>query len=222
VPEYEDLLLPVPEYDSVCANPELLPGLLFLRVGRKPTQRRLDMACVEDELAGAPRAPRFGTRRRARLVVCRVERARLPAIRTLTILARDELAHRCEPRDRFEILVSPCLSPAGPVVSGVLAVVGTGRTRRPEVDRVADFRVARDLTFAPTGALAREAVSRDGSEALCAVLGGRGAFGGGGRVLDAAWLHRSFLAKGGTSDALESTPHVNHGTTLSPRPAWSS
>jgi hypothetical protein len=76
-------------------------------------------------------------------------------------------------------------------------VAGSTGTRPSSSPRL---REARDSAAASARALAREAVARDDAEAGSSVVGvgRRGAFGG--WVLDAG-LHRSFLAKRGTSDA---------------------
>jgi hypothetical protein len=73
---------------------------------------------------------------------------------------------------------------------------------RPGVHHEAELRVARDRLATPARALAGEAVARDGAEAGGYMVG-FGQRGGalGGRVLDVGRLHRSFLAKRGTSEA---------------------
>jgi len=60
----EHLLLEVLQDDAVHASPELLRGLPVQRVRREPRARGLELARVEDELAGGPRAARLGARGR--------------------------------------------------------------------------------------------------------------------------------------------------------------
>jgi hypothetical protein len=107
---------------------------------------------------------------------------------------------RCQWRLRFQrirkragSLARAALPAVGPVVRRALAQLGRIGSWRLEIDHMADLGVARDPEAASAGALPREAVSRDGSEAGRGMFGRRRAFGR--WVLDTG-LHRSFLRRG--------------------------
>jgi len=112
-PERVHLLLEVVKDDPIHPDAELRGCLPVPRVVREPASRGFELAGVEDELAGGPRAAGLGARGGLRVLM----RDFTGGPRLAEVLARG-----AETRNRLGILlVLPCVTgPVAPVVGRVL------------------------------------------------------------------------------------------------------
>jgi hypothetical protein len=190
-PQREHFLLEVLEDDPIHARAELRGRLAVAGVVREPAPRGLELARVEDELAGGPGPARLRARGRLRVLVSRF---------ALVGWGADfqDLGARAEARNALERRLGPsgATTLVSAVVGRVLAEVGGVRFGGAEIHDVPNFWIAGDLEPASAGTLSRPSRARDGSEARSGGFGRLNGF----LALDAL-LHRTSLAKAGTGDA---------------------